>query len=448
MELKRERASRVLRRWMERTDIGHVDGAFKKWRWLMTMKKVSISPKTLENAKKDRVIQNSAPVEEPKVMVSKKPYPKQDKQMSSNKRKSYHSEAIVKSFGNDMKNIQIFLAQELDKIRNHDIVDTHESLIEIIEDLRSDTNAEHINLLSRIESDVKNMEVRTDKNYAYFENEIINIRKILSKQQRSLDNTAHRIRTFEEYHGKRIGTLFEQNKRIEERLSSVEKLLSRTENKISNISQNQSANVNIIEDLTRKQTVFSREISDMHQEFSTSIRSTHETFTETTDCLKRNEEKLSETLFASIDDVESFKASTRISFGEINTTLSTDGVRKPQLDTMVNLCLKYEKIAHEKSYVVAMNYSFPYYTDDSYRDVGEGGGHKMKIVTDIPESIAAFAYEYAAWIAYQADHEVLMRIVDGSTNNGEEILFADDDTIKRRKSLLDWYVSKSFVIMT
>ena len=52
---------------------------------------------------------------------------------------------------------------------------------------------------------------------------------------------------------------------------------------------------------------------------------------------------------------------------------------------------------------------------------------------DIQSEIAAFAHDYAAWIAYQADHESLLRLIAGT--NPESVIYAEDDNISRRKEL-------------
>ena len=51
----------------------------------------------------------------------------------------------------------------------------------------------------------------------------------------------------------------------------------------------------------------------------------------------------------------------------------------------------------------------------------------------IPSEIAAFAHDYAAWIAYHADHESLLRLIAGSSPENQ--VYAEDDTISRRKEL-------------
>ena len=55
-----------------------------------------------------------------------------------------------------------------------------------------------------------------------------------------------------------------------------------------------------------------------------------------------------------------------------------------------------EKIAKEKNYVVAINSVY-----DGTKEI------------DIPGDIAAFAFDYGAWIAYQADREVITKTIVG-----------------------------------
>jgi hypothetical protein len=69
-----------------------------------------------------------------------------------------------------------------------------------------------------------------------------------------------------------------------------------------------------------------------------------------------------------------------------------------------------------------------------------GEKRKREEQIDVPAEIAAFAHGYANWIAYQADHESLLRLIAGT--NPDEHIYAEDDTIARRKSLLDELKSK------
>lgn len=52
---------------------------------------------------------------------------------------------------------------------------------------------------------------------------------------------------------------------------------------------------------------------------------------------------------------------------------------------------------------------------------------------DVPSEIVAFAHDYAAWVAYQADHESLLKLITGI--NPEDQVYAEDDMVSRRKEL-------------
>lgn len=111
--------------------------------------------------------------------------------------------------------------------------------------------------------------------------------------------------------------------------------------------------------------------------------------------------------------------STEDAFDKIHSILDAPGLNKPKLDTMVMECGLYERVAKEKNYVVAINSVY-------------NGNEEV----DLSASIAAFSYDYAAWIAYQADHESLMRAIAGT--DPAELVYSDEDTESRRKHLLDW----------
>ena len=74
------------------------------------------------------------------------------------------------------------------------------------------------------------------------------------------------------------------------------------------------------------------------------------------------------------------------------------GVRRPDLGAMVSACLPFEQLSFEKKYCPPIN---------------------SENLDNIPDDIACFGVDMAAWIAFKADHEALARVVAGV--NPEEV---------------------------
>lgn len=117
----------------------------------------------------------------------------------------------------------------------------------------------------------------------------------------------------------------------------------------------------------------------------------------------------------------------------VQSQIHHPGIDKPSMRRIVSVGHAYETLCKDKNYVPGINITVTLRSTSTVKV--KRSEEKVKKVEDveIPSEIAAFAHDYAAWIAYHADHESLLRLIAGT--NPENQVYAEDDTISRRKEL-------------
>jgi hypothetical protein len=104
-------------------------------------------------------------------------------------------------------------------------------------------------------------------------------------------------------------------------------------------------------------------------------------------------------------------------FDRLTHAMNDYGVRKPNIDTIINDCISYETVSKERNYTVAIS------------RINSRG-----VEIDLSDHIASFAHDYAGWIAFQVDHEVLQCIIIG--RNPDDLVYANDEISEKRTFLL------------
>ena len=130
---------------------------------------------------------------------------------------------------------------------------------------------------------------------------------------------------------------------------------------------------------------------------------------------KEKAEYLDEALGRERDYLRKFEENTVEDAADLRRMVEFSGVLKPKMELMINACLPYEQLSFEKKYCPPIN--------------------SPALDIYIPDAIAAFSVDMAAWIAFKADHEAMSRVVSGV--NPEEIVYADEDIELRRRSLIE-----------
>jgi len=111
------------------------------------------------------------------------------------------------------------------------------------------------------------------------------------------------------------------------------------------------------------------------------------------------------------------------------------GMEKPSLERIVKVGHAYENLAKEKNYVMGIHVMAVMVSMSTLPMKSKAQKTMLEEEVDVPAEIAAFAHDYAAWIAYQSDHESLLRLIAGT--NPDEQVYAEEDISARRRGLLE-----------
>ena len=315
------------------------------------------------------------------------------------------------------------LAKEIHNLRQHDIGQ-----------LRADWDTEKAVQAERIDGMTKSsldlLTARQDKFEGCVQStvnelstEIPSIQSKLADLQSVHSTFAESTTSAQSLHSEQLDILSDRNDLLDERLKQLESRLIRADEHIRSLEEDRAKSDQAISSLQRQMKVSERQ----HEDADAKIQSiVHRFAMENAELRQRLETAendngaLSGELQSTRATLEKQRSSTQSALDRIRDVLGAHGIRKPKLIKMIQLCALYETTAKEKNYVVSIDTVF------------DGNN-----AANLPGNIAAFAHDYALWIAYQADHEVLQRAVARTQSNEQDLVYADDDLGPRRLELLE-----------
>ena len=330
---------------------------------------------------------------------------------------------VLDRLKNDAHGSAQALAQEIRNLRERDI-----------DQLRLDWNGEKAVQEERIAAATKSLQDQLTTRQDGFEGRIQSTVQELSKGiptiQSKVDDlqsshTAHSEKTSaaEKHHAQQLDILSERNNLLDERLGQLESRLTRTDEHVRSLEEDKTKSNEVIDSLLRRLKASEQRYDGAASKMQSIVRRFAEENTELRQRLEVAENKnreLSEELQSTQATLDKHRARNQNSLDGIRSVLDAHGIPKPKLVKMIQLCVLYEKSAKEKNYVVCIDTVF------------DGNDP-----ADLPGNIAAFAHDYALWIAYQADHEVLQRAIARSQSSQHDLAYADDDLGPRRLELLE-----------
>lgn len=238
----------------------------------------------------------------------------------------------------------------------------------------------------------------------------------------ALNDNISRIHSIEETHHDRLEILFEAKEIAESDSLKLNNELVSAQNKIARLESNQSEMEHFLKD-------FSSRISSLEGFWDDHHRSVDNEFVEIKENVKAisarfhssesNQNSIFHDLLDLRNDIIQSKILSNERFDEIDKTFNSYGVSEPKHDEIVNFGTLYENISKEKNYLIPINCIY---------DVSN-------IDLDVPSCIASFAHDFAAWIAYQSDHDSLRLTVVGKS--ADEAVDTEDETEERRRTLVN-----------
>ena len=327
----------------------------------------------------------------------------------------------LKSFRNDKDGAILTLAQEVTNMRCHEIKKIQKEIIKGDNGLQEHFENTVTEAVKELELQLDALETKLDENFESLSTQIPVMKSNISEMRSSLHGTINRVKIIEQTHRDRIELLCESNEASDMKITGLESELNQARIKINGLEYNNARSQNMINTLLQK-------VNDFEESNRKENSTMKERMSDLQDRLiiisaelhKGGEDRklLNDSLVNVKNDLIQARIATEASVDSIHNILDSHGTRRPKMDLIIEDGLLYENISKEKNYVVQLNAILD-------------GTTEINIVSHI----ASFVYDYAAWIAYEADHKVLQLVVTGK-NPGGEAIYIEEDLVTIRKELL------------
>ena len=354
------------------------------------------------------------------------------------RQKQYNLTSILDSFKDDAHGATYALAQEIENIKHHDIAT-----------LRKDWSIENEKMVSAVQSNI-DMAVHTleeatstfqeaiSKRVDGYVHELPSIHSRLEELSDLFKSSKSQLKNIEGSHGKRLDILFEREEILEQRLSDVEEQARTSAQQVLILIKEQAATnetVKYVRDILVKNEERQEEehkaLNNVMSHFGDELLKTKMTLGHTQVRCESLEKELAKTK----SELSYFQDASQSENEKVQGLVHHPGVQKPNLDRIVKVGHAYEILAKEKNYVMGINVMAVLIYSSTMSMKSNAGKRMHEEEIDVPAEITAFAHDYAAWIAYQSDHESLIRLISGT--NPDEQVYAEEDMTTRRKNLLD-----------
>ena len=357
-------------------------------------------------------------------------------------------ESAMKSFGSDVKGANYALAQEIECIKSQDLVT-----------LRQDYNNENQRLTLTIRTNLDTAIERVETAASTFQSAITErvdkcvidlpvLHSKLTELSELFESNKEHLLSIEASHTQRIDALSDQEQQLEQRLSLVEELAKTSARDVASLFEEQTISNESIQSL---RDIIGKNESRQEEErnlFQQALNHFGDELLKTKITLGHTQVRC-ETMEKDLADTTAELSLLQHSCQTVNDTtqrqINHPGIARPSLERIVGVGHAYESLAQEKNYVTGINVMATLRNNSSVNMKSSDNVLTYEEEVDVPSEIVAFAHDYAAWIAYQADHESLLRLIAGG--NIEDQVYAEDDMISRRKDLCSELKSELTVLL-
>ncbi|KAL3788366.1 hypothetical protein HJC23_009172 [Cyclotella cryptica] len=356
---------------------------------------------------------------------------------------NYNLNAILDSLRTDAYGASLALAKEIENIKSQDIAMLRRDLVTENENLTTTINLTIEQAVEKINNAAVEFQTditqRVDDCSAQFPpicSQLIELTNLLRSQKTELKNV-------EESNGKRIDTLLDRTDELEKRIHLVEELARNDSIQIATMMKEQSKANDAMKHLYEliatneaRRNEETKALRDIMDHFGDELLKTKVTLGHTQVRCENLEKELANTTH----ELSYFQETSQSENDKVSHLINFPGIKQTNMDRIVRVGHAYENLAKEKNYVTGISVTATMTSVSGPQMKSTGQIQKRVEQIDVPAEIASFAHDYGNWIAYQADHESLLRLIAGT--NPDEYIYAEDDTIARRKSLLDELKSK------
>lgn len=342
----------------------------------------------------------------------------------------------VGAFGSDLQGVMFALTNEIQNIKTQDIP-------ALCQRWYTETEALRLTLCTTLNESIQNVNEAASVFQALIiervdsrTHDLPAVRSKLDELSSLFQCSVEALESVDERHAKRIDAIVAQDRQLEQRLEYVEEQVRTAALEMTSVFQehakfNESIEL-LRESIERNENRHAEErllFENALNHFGEELLNTKITLGHTQVLCNTLQNDLTEAK----SELTYFQEACQAETDKINDSSNQPGIPKPSLDRIVNVGHAYEALAKEKSYVTGINITAVMKTTATLKMKRR----EEKVIrtedVDVTSEIAAFAHDYAKWIAYQIDHESLLRLIAGS--NFEDQIYVEDDNIVRRNDL-------------
>jgi len=336
----------------------------------------------------------------------------------------YDLSSLLKTFKNDHDGAIQTLAQEISKIRSHDI-DRLEKNWQIGQQTFLAKFSDFAKMISsKFDMKYANMEDKVKERLNKTGSDMHSVRSQVLELRTTIYGTVSRVNTIRESHGERIELLCEGKDIIDDKIFKMQTKVHESNIRIKDLEVDNEKYVILVNKLQQQILNNKSLLEEQQSKFESDVTAMRKELELIKSCIcssNESKQKLENLFISTNNNIIQAKITSERNLDNVHKILNSHGLSKPNLDLIIEDAVIYEKLANDRNYVVALNSV----TSDAKE-------------IDICGHIAAFAYDYAYWIAYQVDYEALLGDIAG--NNPDQIIYTEENTELRRKDLIAWLV--------
>ena len=267
-------------------------------------------------------------------------------------------------------------------------------------------------------------------------NDLRTVHSKLNELSNLFQSSKINLESVDKSHAQRIDAILAQERNMEQSLLAVEEQALNSSLQITSLTEQQTESNASIQHLREAMATNEKRHEEERESFQHALDHFGDELLKTKVSLGHTrvrcdflEKELAEVKL----ELVHFQDACQAENDRVQSHIRHPGILKPSLNRIVNVGHAYEALCKEKNYVPGINITVTLRTTTTMKMKRNEEKVKKSEDVEIPSEIAAFAHDYAAWIAYHSDHESLLRLIAGT--NPESVIYAEDDNISRRKEL-------------
>jgi len=350
--------------------------------------------------------------------------------------KSVDLDSILDAFGSDVQGATYALASEIQS--------THADIASLRQHWCDETQRLMSNIKTSMDEAIRGVEDAADTFQESITlrvdscaNELPVVHSKLKELSQIFESNKSNLNQLEKDHRQRIDSLVKQEQQLTQRLSDVEASAKTAHNDVTYLFEEQAKSdksIQELRDIVAKNDHTRHEEHNLFQQaldhFGDELLKTKVTLGHTRVRCESVEKELVDTK----SELNHLQHACQVESERTQSQLHHPGIPKPSLDRIVGVGHAFESLAQDKNYVTSINVCATLRTTSCSKMTTKGEQVRHDEEVDVPSEIVAFAHDYAAFVAYQADHESILRLIAGGSNLDDQV-YAEDDMLNRRKEL-------------